>query len=351
MLPRQMGYTQARGCDRVARVRFVDRKALVRIGIALAVLAALGWLAGRFMCRCGSGLGKEDFLVKISSEQLRPHVQTLAVEIGERNVFRDGTLARAADYIEGVWRQQGYEVTRSSYEANHVTCQNLEVTRRGKVKPAEIVLVGAHYDSVEGSPGANDNGSAVASLLELSRYFAAMEAQQTVRFVAFVNEEPPFFETDLQGSRVYAKMARQRGDDIRAMMALETMGYYSNARGSQKFPSALFRLFYPSRANFVGFVSNLKSRSLMHRAVAAFREHSDFPVECCAMFENVAGIGWSDHTAFWKEGYPAFMVTDTAPFRYPYYHTAQDTPDKIDYDSLARVTEGLCGMVAALAAN
>jgi Zn-dependent M28 family amino/carboxypeptidase len=231
-----------------------------------------------------------------------------------------------------------------------IDCLNLEVTRRGKAKPDEIILVGAHYDSVEGSSGANDNGSGVAALLELSRAFVALTPDRTVRFVAFVNEEPPYFQTEQMGSRVYAKAARQRGDDIRVMISLETMGYFSDQPGSQQYPS-FFRWFYPDRGNFIGFISNLGSRSVMRRAVAAFRAQTDFPVECCATFAKVPGVDWSDHGSFWHEGYRAFMVTDTAPYRYPHYHTEFDTPDKVDYESLAKVTAGLCGVVSALAAE
>jgi hypothetical protein len=150
------------------------------------------------------------------------------------------------------------------------------------------------------------------------------------------------------GSRVYAQMARERGDDIRAMISLETIGYYSNKRGSQHFPP-LFNFFYPSRGEFIMFVSNLRSRALLRRAVAIFRAHSDFPVEGLATFGALPGVNWSDHGSFWSKGYRAFMATDTAPYRYPYYHTTQDTPDKINYEVLAHVTEGLQYVVAELA--
>ena len=222
------------------------------------------------------------------------------------------------------------------------------MTRRGKSKPDEIILIGAHYDSVESSPGANDNGSGVAAMLEIARAFATLQPERTVRFVAFVNEEPPYFETDNQGSRVYAKLAHKRGDDIRVMLSLETMGYYSDQPGSQQYPKP-FNLFYPDRGNFIGFISNFRSRAVMHDAVRAFRAHADFPVESCATFERIEGVNWSDHASFWREGYRAFMVSDTAIFRYPYYHTADDKPDKVNYPALARVSAGLCGVVAALA--
>ena len=146
---------------------------------------------------------------------------------------------------------------------------------------------------------------------------------------------------------VYARRARKRGDRVTGMISLETIGYYSEEPRSQRYPP-LFRLFYPDRGNFLGFVSNLRSRRLLRRAVAAFQAVSDWPTQSVAMFEAVPGIGWSDHLAFWRQGWPALMITDTAPYRYPWYHTAQDTPDKVDYEALATVTEGLVGMVGEL---
>jgi Zn-dependent M28 family amino/carboxypeptidase len=227
---------------------------------------------------------------------------------------------------------------------------NLEVTRRGRENPDDIILIGAHYDSVIGSPGANDNATGVAALLELSRLAAARNLGTAVRFVAFVNEEPPHFQTAQMGSRVYAKQARARGDRIRAMLSLETLGYYSEAPASQgfPFPSVMFRRFYPDRGNFVLFVSNFGSRPLLRQAVELFRAQSDFPVESIATFELVPGVDWSDHSSFWAEGYPALMVTDTALYRYPYYHTEQDTPEKVNYGALARIVDGLAGMLWAL---
>lgn len=276
----------------------------------------------------------------IAPDALARHVQTLAGEIGERNVFRPEALAAAADYITAQWQAQGYQVVPQVYKARGVASANLEVTRRGVVRPEEIILVGAHYDSVAGSPGANDNASGVAALLEISRLFTAVEPAITVRFVAFVNEEPPFFFWGKMGSMIYAKAARARNDDIRLMVSLEMLGCYSDAAGSQHYPP-LFRYFHPSRGNFIAFVSNLRSRRIMRQAAAAFRAHSDFPLEHTATFGFIPGVAWSDHLSFWRAGYRAFMVTDTAFYRYPYYHTAQDTPDKVDYVRLAHVSEGL----------
>jgi hypothetical protein len=277
---------------------------------------------------------------RVEREALERHVEQLAHEIGERNVFRPQALAAAADYIQSVWEAQGYEVARQVYEVEGVDCANLEVSRIGVCEPDKVLLIGAHYDSVRGSPGANDNASGVAALLELSRLFADLAPALTVRFVAFVNEEPPFFFGRHQGSMVYAKAARRRGDDIRLMIALETIGYYREEPGSQRYPP-VFRWFYPNRGNFIGFVSDFGSRSLMRRAARAFRAHSDFPLEHAATFRLIPGVAWSDHWSFWRRGYRAFMVTDTALYRYPYYHTSGDTPDKLTYQPFAEAAQGL----------
>ncbi|HEX5078343.1 MAG TPA: M28 family peptidase, partial [Geminicoccaceae bacterium] len=270
-----------------------------------------------------SALPEEDL-----AERLRGHVETLAGTIGERNVFRPEGLAAARAYIEATWRAQGYDVGAQEYEARGVRCANLEVSRTGATRPHEILLLGAHYDSVRACPGANDNGSGVAALLEIARRFAALAPALTVRFVAFVNEEPPFFMTARQGSAVYAKAARGRGDDIRLMVSLETLGYYSDAPGSQRYPP-LFRFFYPDRGDFLGLVSDLRSRRVMLQVAKVFRERSDFPLQHTAALRWIPGIAWSDHLPFWRRGYRALMATDTAFYRYRYYHTAQDTPDKL----------------------
>ncbi len=328
-------------------MKVVTLKAFVRIAVALVVLGLALALGGRYCCRCEGRDTRIIVPAKISPETLRAHVEAIASS--EHNVATPAALQRVAAYIEEQWREQRYSVSRQTYRVGAVECANLEITIPGTTRSNEIVVVGAHYDSVEGTAGANDNASGVAAMLEISRRCAGLPSARTVRFVAFVNEEPPYYETELMGSRVYARVCRQRGDDIRAMLSLETIGYYSDEPGSQHFPVPLFKLFYPSRGNFVAFVSDYRSRPLLKQTVAAFRGNSNFPVECIAMFRWVAGIGWSDHASFWREGYPAVMVTDTALFRYPHYHSPDDTPDKVDYESLARVTEGLCGTVAALA--
>ncbi len=212
----------------------------------------------------------------------------------------------------------------------------------------KIILIGAHYDTVFGSPGADDNASGIAALLELSRLFAEISPHIAVRFVAFTNEEPPYFTTPLQGSAVHARAARERGDDIDFMVSLEMLGYYRSESGSQRYPP-LFRPFFPREGNFIGVVSNFRSRSAKRRLTMAFQRQSDFPIEHLTTFEFVPGVSWSDHAPFWKQGYRGLMVTDTAFYRNPHYHTPDDTIDKLAFPEFRRMTEGLFLAFAALA--
>jgi Zn-dependent M28 family amino/carboxypeptidase len=281
-------------------------------------------------------------------QRLRMHVEQLAGTIGERNIFHPAALDAAASYIEQEWVQQGYAVERLPYDVSGIRCLNLEATRPGGAREPEILLIGDHYDTVCGSPGANDNASGVSALLEMSRLFASIDPTLTVRFVAFVNEEPPFFVTRQQGSMIYAEAARLRGDDIKLMASIETIGWYSNEPGSQSYPP-LFNLFYPDRADFIGFVSNFRSRWAMRRVAAAFRAHSDFPIETAATFSFVPGVSWSDHRSFWRQGYRAVMITDTAFYRYRHYHAPSDTADKLAYSEFARATSGLFSAFLELA--
>ena len=279
---------------------------------------------------------------------LKQHVMVLAEKIGERNVWHPHKLEAAAAYIQDTLENSGYTVSAQHYTAEGITVKNLEAEQPGSSLSEEIVIIGAHYDSVLGSPGANDNASGVACILEVARLIAAQKPGRTVRVIAFVNEEPPFFQTASMGSRVSAVRSRKRREKIVAMLSIETIGYYSDARGSQHYPIP-FSFFYPDTGNFIGFVSNLSSRKLLHNVLASFRNHTAFPSEGVSAPGWITGIGWSDQWSYWKEGYAGVMVTDTAPFRYQYYHTRQDTPDKLDYERLARVVAGIARVIADLA--
>lgn len=280
------------------------------------------------------------------SPALRVHVDALTA-LGPRNVFRPAALEAAAQYIEHAFAAAGYEPLRQTYETGSFTASNVEVEIGGSSKHDEIVVIGAHYDSVFDSPGADDNASGVAALLEIARHLSAHKPARTIRFVAFVNEEPPHFMSPAMGSFQYAERSHQRKEDIRGMISLESIGYYSDREGSQSYPSGLSLLF-PSTGDFIGFAGNLRSRALIRRSVRAYRAASDVPAESAALPEFVSQVGWSDQWSFWQFGWPALMVTDTAPFRNPHYHQRSDTADTLDYDRFARVVEGLIAVVRAL---
>lgn len=273
--------------------------------------------------------------------ELSRDVRALASDIGERSISSPGSRERAASWLEASLRAAGL--------APSVLKGNVTAELRGSSIPEEIVIVGAHYDSVSGSPGANDNATGVAATLALARRFAGTSLQRTLRFVAFVDEEPPAFGTDAMGSRIDARACRERGEDVVAMLSLETLGCYRDEPGSQRYPVPLLSLLYPDRGDFVTFVGNVASRSLVRRAIGVFRAQAAFPSEGAALPGWIPGVGWSDHESFWREGYPAFMVTDTALFRDPRYHTAGDTPEHVDFGRLARVVEGLAHVVGDLA--
>lgn len=275
----------------------------------------------------------------ISSAKLSEDVRMLSDVIGERHLIRIKELDASANFLDQSLRKAGYSVKRQTYSVDGAACHNLEAEIPGS---EEIVVIGGHYDSVMGSPGANDNATGAAAVLALAREFAGQKLGRTLRFVEFVNEEPPYFQTEQMGSLVYARACMARGEKIVAMLSLETMGFYSDAKGSQKYPFP-FNWLYPSVGNFIGFVANRASNKLLKQVVQAYR--SPVPCQSVSTFEAVPGIGWSDQWSFWQVGYPGIMVTDTAPFRYPHYHTALDTPDKIDYTRLGQVVEGLVEVV------
>jgi hypothetical protein len=279
-------------------------------------------------------------------DELAVHIKTIAS--AEHHAKEYVRLESAASYIESKLSGLGYKVATQKFTVPAGDVRNIETEIVGTTKPKEIILVGAHYDSVAGAQGANDNGSGTAAVLELARLLKDSKPEKTIRFVWFVNEEPPYFKTEQMGSRVYAHRVVDRNENIAAMLSIETMGYYTDKPNTQHYPFP-FSVIYPSAGNFIGFIGNLASRDLLHNSLAAFRAQTLFPSEGVTAPGWIPGIDWSDHWAFWEASYPALMITDTAPFRYPFYHTDQDTPDKIDYDKSSRVVYGLHHVVIQLA--
>jgi Iap family predicted aminopeptidase len=324
------------------------RLIILALGIAGPMIIA-GWVMIRMPGKSFRGplppLSENQLALR---DELAGDVRELAAQIGERNVERYAKLTAAADFIDRSFSAAGLRPRRLGYILGDKICHNIEVLLPG-MESEQIVVVGAHYDSVLGGPGANDNASGIAALLALTRRFAEKRCKREVRFVAFVNEEAPFFQTQQMGSWVYANECKLRGDHIAAMISLETLGYFSLSSGSQKYPAPWLGMIYPNIGNFIAFVGNVSSRALVKQATGSFRRHGEFPSEGTALPGVIPGVAWSDQWSFWKHGYPAIMITDTAPFRYPHYHAASDTPDKLDYASMARVVEGLTDVIEELA--
>ena len=275
---------------------------------------------------------------KTLAERLRRHVFELAKT--ERNT----DLETPERYIAAAFAAHGLTPATQDFPSGGRIVRNVEVSAPGN----SLVVIGAHYDTVPGSPGADDNASAVAALIELAGLVG--KEGLPIRFVAFANEEEPYYLGPEMGSWNSARRSRERGETVRAMLSLEMLGYYRDEPHTQNYPP-LFGLFYPDRANFIAFVGDLGARSLVRKAIAAFRQHADFPSEGVAAPSFIPGITFSDHWSFRTHGFPAVMVTDTAYNRNPHYHLPSDTPDKLDYERLARVTLGLAGVLRELAAE
>lgn len=322
------------------------------IGVPLVLGAAAWW----YVIRMPGETGRTP-LPPLTAAQtdlrrgLERHVRELAGRIGERNSVNYEALEEAASYIEHELGALGYTVASQRWTSvEGQEFRNVEVTIPGRTPAPGTVVVGAHYDSNRGTPGADDNASGVAAVLELARLLRSDRPARTIRLVAFANEEVPFFGTADQGARRYVAALGQRGEDVRSMLSVETIGYYVSGAGTQRYPPPLDR-FYPDTGNFVGFVGDLKSRELVHEAITAFRRHTPFPSHGAAAPASIPGVGWSDHEAFWAAGIAAVMITDTAPFRNPYYHTRDDTPDRIDYERMTHVVDGLAAVVRQLASG
>jgi Zn-dependent M28 family amino/carboxypeptidase len=281
------------------------------------------------------------------STRLQAHVHALAVEIGPRDAPEG--LARAARYLETQWRAQGWEVRAHPVELGDARGHNLEIELLGSSQPSQVVLVGAHYDTHPGSPGADDNASGVAALIELGRLLRHQRPARTVRLVAFVYEEQPFAHTDAMGSRVYAKRARAKGEDIVLMLALDGLGRFDARPGTQRQASWVLEPAYPSRADFLAICGDTASRPAVREVTRAFRQHARVPTEGLAAPPWLAGTHRSDHRSFWLEGYPAVMLTDTAELRSEVYHTPQDLPETVDFTYLTHITEALAATLLDLA--
>lgn len=307
--------------------------------------ASILWMPGNSYGELGSLTDSE----KALASTLKQHVEILAGTIGERNLAHYDKLEAAARYIENSLAQSGFTSISQVFEVEGKACRNIEIEFAGTTKKDEILVIGAHYDTAPGTPGADGNGSGVAALLELAKLLKGRTLERTVRLVAFPNEEPPYFRKDAMGSYHWAKAAHERKDKIVGMLALETMGSYSDEPGSQTYPIRGGTLFYPKRGNFIAFVSNQSASVFNRECVGTFRRLVDFPSQGFALPDFVVGVNYSDDWSFNKFGYPATMVTDTAPYRIKTYHQPSDLPDTLNYESMAQVVAGLSRTIGDIA--
>lgn len=316
---------------------------IIKVGVPAAVLSIAGWLWSMEV----STVQWDDGIVR---EELAALVQTLAVNIGPRSYRDPVNLNAAADFVSQRLESFGYQVAAQPYQVGELMVRNIVAERRGTEQPDRVIVIGAHYDTVISSPGADDNASGVAVLLELARLHAHTRFRKTVRFVGFTLEEPPFFRSRHMGSRVYARSLKAGGEQVEAMLCLESVGYYTHDKGSQSFPWLVFwlRWRYPTTGNFITIVSNADSQPLQTLVRDALNAQMDLPVETYTGPWWIPGVDWSDHGSFWNEGYPAVMLTDTALFRNPHYHRPTDLPDRLDYRAMSELTRGLSGALTAL---
>lgn len=286
---------------------------------------------------------------EIKKTTLYRHVKVLSAEIGSRSVYEYDRLNAAKDYIFASLKTMGYKPELQTYTYEGRSFSNIVVMIAGKEHSKETVLIGAHYDTYAVTPGADDNASGVALLLELCRLMKSDQPGRTIKFVFFTLEEPPVFRSAFMGSAVYAERARMNGENITAMICLDMVGYYNDRKGGQGFPLPFMSLFYPTTPNFLAIVGNLSSRRLANDVAESIRKTPGLTVETLSMVGFFPGIDFSDHRSFWKQGYPAVMITDTAFFRNPNYHGETDTIETLDFKRMEILLGGLFPTIKYLA--
>ncbi|HBI15310.1 MAG TPA: aminopeptidase [Desulfobulbaceae bacterium] len=285
-------------------------------------------------------------------ERLREWVAYLAGTIGCRPATRPDLLQAVADRLASAFQELGFAVTRQPVPWRTTSHANI-IAAPGESQLADpscpLLIVGAHYDTVSRSPGADDNGSGVAGLMEMARLLAG-EPPPGLRLVAFCPEEPPAYRTSNMGSYHYAHSLKKAKSPVLGMICLEMIGFFSDAPGSQSYPLPFMNILYPDRGDFIAMVGNLRSAPWTRKVRNAFAAATDLPVETLNGPALIVGIDFSDHWSFNKFGYPAVMVTDTAFYRNPQYHKPSDTPDTLDYERAAKVVTGLAAAVRKVAA-
>ncbi|HEX5874816.1 MAG TPA: M28 family peptidase [Pyrinomonadaceae bacterium] len=323
------------------------RRRIIRI-MLVAVLVFLLLLVALWFCVTQPILSRAtpNAVRTVDPSRLQAHVRKLSVELAPRDESNIENLDRVADYIKNEFSQTTATVSEQAYRVQGNSYRNV-IAQFGPGS-AERIVVGAHYDTAGPMPGADDNASGVAGLIELARLLGAQQLPMRVELVAFSLEEPPYFRTTGMGSSVHAESLRKQGVRVKAMFSLEMIGCFSDAPNSQHFPAAILGALYPSTGNFISVVGRFSDWSLVRRTKWAMRNASPLPVYSINAPTFIPGVDFSDHLNYWHAGYNAVMITDTAFYRNRNYHTAQDTEEKLDYKRMAMVVEGVYAAVVEL---
>jgi len=324
--------------------RRVKRVLLVLVLFFIAFLFFSYW----YMMKCEGDWGGEPLEKQMKAElsEMKKGMESdieYLQKLGPRNSENDTSykqLHQCEEWIRQKWESQGYIVKKHTFSAEGKDYSNLEIEIQGRLAPSEIIIISAQYDTLPDSPGANNNGSGMAILFQLSQLLKKHTPERTLRLLNFVNEEDPFFGTEMMGSFQYAKRSHQLREDIKVMLSMDALGIYKEEPGSQKLPFP-FKLFYPDRGNFLAFIGNLSSRKYVIEATRGFKKGSSFLIEAGVVPEWVKAADWSDHRSFWKFGYPGIMVTDTGGFRSPFHTTKEDTIDKLNFEAMSRIVVGM----------
>ena len=324
------------------RRRIIGFMLLVVLIFSLLLIGLWFWVTQPLLTRASPSSERT-----VEPARLEEHVRKLSVELVPRDQSHIENLDQVAAYIKNEFSQTTASVSEQPYNVQGKSYRNV-IAEFGP-DSAERIVVGAHYDTAGPLPGADDNASGVAGLIELARLLGRQPPPLRVELVAFTLEEPPYFRTNGMGSSVHAESLRKQNIRLRAMFCLEMIGYFSDAPNSQRFPTKLFRACYPSTGNFIGVVGRFSDWSLVRRTKASMRKASPLPVYSINAPTLVRGVDLSDQLNYWHAGYSAVMITDTAFYRNRNYHTGRDTAEKLDYKRMALVVEGIYAAVVDVA--
>ena len=293
------------------------------------------------------GVRRSDSAARVDPRSLETHVRTLSESLGPRDASHPENLERVAAYVRQKFAEAGGRIREQAYMVGGTTYRNIIADFGPETN--ERIVVGAHYDAAGPYPGADDNASGIGGIIELAQLLGQTDLHLKVEVVAYALEEPPFFRSQYMGSAVHARALKKEGAKVRAMIVVEMLGYFSDAADSQQFPVSLLRLLYPSQGNFISVIGRLGEGILVRKIKRSMLEASSLPVYSINAPRSIPGVDFSDHLNYWDEGFPAVMVTDTAFYRNPNYHTRADTAEKLDYNRMAQVVEGVYAAVKELA--